>query len=201
MRWVVFMLCICTVVGNEHRNHGGRRRNMLDENRTPRRQLSENARNLFEAIDGLGESTCDLRGNWYNQHGSELILNQSADGTLTGEFRTAVKLNRAGQSQEYSERNVEPVRGEIFGKIFTFHVHWREKHAMTTWSGQCQRGCDFGWLRSDRDILHASWMIISSTDQCEDYWSATRIGEDIFTRLPRKSGPRRVDEVQTVDTA
>jgi len=192
MRLFLILLCLGTLALGEHRNHGsGRRRNMLDLNRTPRRDSTANGdtENLFD-----GDDNCDLRGNWYNQHGSELILNQTDDGKLTGQFRTATKLSRS-QNQEYTERQTfAQVRGEIFGKIFTFHVYWREKNAMTTWSGQCQRACDFGWLRSERDILHASWLITSSTDRCEDYWSATRIGEDIFTRLPMKAGPRRADE-------
>jgi len=162
---------------------------MLDQNRTPRRDLTEDAESLFEAVDGT--ENCDLSGAWYNQHGSELSLNQTENGILSGEFRSAVKLPRR-QNQENSEKTYAPVRGEVFGKIFTFHVYWPQKHAMTTWSGQCQRNCDFGWLR-DRDILHASWLITSATSDCEHYWSATRIGEDIFTRVPRKPGPRRAD--------
>lgn len=201
MRSLVFLLCIGTLALGEHRNHGsGRRRNMLDLNRTPRRELTENAENLFETVDN--DDACDLRGNWYNQHGSELILNQTDDGKLTGEFRTSTRLTPRPQNPEYTEQrqSFAQVRGEIFGKIFTFHVYWREKNALTTWSGQCQRACDFGYLRSERDILHASWLITSSTPRCEDYWSATRIGEDIFTRLPMKAGPRRTDDV-AVETA
>jgi len=71
---------------------------------------------------------------------------------------------------------------------------------MTTWSGQCQRACNFGWLVSAGDILHASWLITSSTSRCDDYWSATRVGEDIFTRMPMKSGPRRDSETVAVET-
>jgi len=196
--WLILgFFCLSSASGSRRRNQ-----QMLDLNRTPRqRELSENAENLFETVDPATGDTCDLRGNWYNQHGSELILNQTDDGKLNGEFRTAVRLTAGSQSQDYSERTVGSVRGEIFGKIFTFHVYWREKNAMTTWSGQCQRACDLGWLRSDRDILHASWLITASTTRCEDYWSATRVGEDIFTRLPMKSGPRRSDSVQTVETA
>jgi len=202
MRSLLVLLCFGALAfGEQHRNHGsGRRRNMLDLNRTPRRDLADNAENLFDAeVDS--DDSCDLRGNWYNQHGSELILNQTDDGKLTGEFRTSIRLTPRRQNQEYTERqSFAQVRGEIFGKIFTFHVYWREKNAITTWSGQCQRACDFGWLRSERDILHASWLITSSTSRCEDYWSATRIGEDIFTRLPMKAGPRRADDV-AVETA
>lgn len=81
---------------------------MLDQNRTPRRDLTENAESLFEAVDAgkplLFQNfiyklqyfleNCDLSGAWYNQHGSELSLNQSENGILTGEFRSAVKLPR-----------------------------------------------------------------------------------------------------------
>jgi len=202
MRQILVLLFFCALASAErHHHNGGRRRNMLDMNRTPRRDGEQNAESLFEAIEGLGDSSCDLRGAWYNQHGSELILNQTEDGKLTGELRTAVRLAQRSQSQDYTERTSSPVRGEIFGKIFTFHVYWRERNALTTWSGQCQRGCDFGWFRSDRDIMHASWLITSSTNRCDDYWSATRIGEDIFTRLPMKSGPRRADEAVAVVAA
>jgi len=103
-------------VSAEHRHSGRRRNNMLDLNRTPRRELSEDAENLFETVEGTGD-TCDLRGNWYNQHGSELILNQTEDGKLSGEFRTAVRLTARSQNQE---RSFASVKGEIFGKIRTF---------------------------------------------------------------------------------
>lgn len=195
---VFLLLCLCSVAWSD-RNHGGRRRNMLDQNRTPRRQgLAEDAETLFESLDSTSSLTgtsCDLKGAWYNQHGSELFLNQTEDGKLTGEYRTGVKLGARGEAQgkykswsseldslqsclpEYTERsNFAPVHGRVFGRLFTFHVYWREKNAVTTWSGQCQRNCDFGWLRSDRDILHASWLITSSVSQCDEYWSATRYG-------------------------
>jgi hypothetical protein len=205
---LAFLLCSAVLASADRHNNnhnGGRRRNMLDQNRTPRRGgLVEQAEQLAGLVEEGADDSCDLKGAWYNQHGSELILNQTEDGRLIGEFRTAVRLG-GERDQDYSERSTSavPIRGHIHGRMFTFHAYWTEKQALTTWSGQCQRNCDFGWLRSERHILHASWLIKTSTSQCHDYWAAARIGEDIFTRTSMKPGPRRADEVSGVgvDTA
>ena len=45
-------------------------------------------------------SACSLDGIWYNALSSEMILNVSTDGLLTGEFRTAVEKGWGSAGKE-----------------------------------------------------------------------------------------------------
>jgi len=198
---VAVCLLAATLAEASRRHESNRVRTMLDQNRTPGRPGDgQDQPHIFDV--------CDMRGAWYNQHGSELVLNQTDDGLITGEFRSAVRLssehNRRGPDYTETSQSAwsySAVHGRVIGSLFTLHAYWTDAATLTTWSGQCHRQCDLPRLRSDREVLHATWLITSTTNTCHDYWKATRIGEDIFSRLPLKAGPRRDQEISAVKTA
>jgi len=133
--------------------------------------------------------TCDLDGLWYNEHGSELYLQQSSDGKLTGEYRTAVEVECGSAGKNYSV-----VNGSIVGRLFSFHVHWNSKKSVTSWIGQCHESCEHGFLPIGAEpMLHTTWVLTSETDDCNDAWMQNRIGQNVFTRRQLKKGPRKLD--------
>jgi len=134
-------------------------------------------------------AACDVSGLWYNEHGSELYLQQSRHGHLTGEFRTAVEVECGSAGRNYST-----VHGTIVGQLFSFHVHWDTKKSVTTWVGQCHESCDHGFLPIGAEpMLHSTWVLTSETNDCNDAWNQNRIGQNVFARRQLKKGPRKLD--------
>lgn len=139
----------------------------------------------------LKDSDCHLGGYWYNMHGSELLLNVSADGKLTGEFRTAVESSRGAAGHSFAQ-----VTGETKKGLFSFQAFWAGGESVTTWTGQCHRECDHGSLRdlSRKPMLHTTWVLTTNSASCDDHWMANRIGQDMFTRKQLKVGPRKAQD-------
>ncbi len=50
----------------------------------------------------LGERCSDLQGAWYNQLGSELLVNHTQDGVFSGEYRTAVEREPGAAGDSFS---------------------------------------------------------------------------------------------------
>jgi len=131
---------------------------------------------------------CQLNGHWYNQHGSELYINQTNENQFCGEYRTAVEVDETSQNAEL----MGYVRGSVVGRLFTFSVYWKDGQSVTTWSGQCHKPCDMGYFSSDHTTLHTTWLLTSRQESCDRHWMSTRIGQDIFARDSTiKDGPRR----------
>jgi len=143
-------------------------------------QSSENEEDSGTVID------CHLQGFWYNQHGSELYLNQSDSGKISGEFRTNVASESGIVGNGFAD-----VTGSVCGNIFAFHVIFPQTKSIATWTGQCSQRCDFGFINSAATILTTSWTITTQSETCSDYWKSNRMGQDFFTRRPIKTGPRK----------
>ncbi|XP_028398509.1 uncharacterized protein LOC114522087 [Dendronephthya gigantea] len=127
---------------------------------------------------------CDLRGVWYNGVGSEIILNQTESGIISGEYRTAVERDKGSAGQSHSA-----IYG--FGRFahpnttFSLIVVWRDGASVTGWVGQCHI-CE-----NNTAILEMNWLLRSKVDSCIDVWKSTMYGANTFTRHEQKSGPRK----------
>ena len=62
-----------------------------------------------------GKNCETLDGKWYNQLGSEVVLKHENDGTLLGEYRTAVERYDGSSGKSHST-----VLGKQFTSIFRF---------------------------------------------------------------------------------
>lgn len=128
---------------------------------------------------------CNLGDKWYNDVGSEIILEQAKDGIVTGEYRTAVELKKGSAGHTHSK---------IYGigaynnpnSTFAFFVVWRQGASVTGWVGQCHV-CG----ENKTEVIESTWLLRSKIDVCDDNWKSTLYGENSFTIEEKKPGPRK----------
>ncbi|KAJ7337820.1 hypothetical protein OS493_007978 [Desmophyllum pertusum] len=141
---------------------------------------------MFNAFVGLaaGKNCETLDGKWYNQLGSEVFLKHEKDGTLYGEYRTAVERHNGSSGIGHSIV-LGSAPYDYPGAAFAFSVVWRNGSSTTVWTGQCLV-CENG----DETLL-TSWLLRAKVNTCIDKWKSTMIGRDTFTRYEQRDGPRK----------
>ena len=114
-----------------------------------------------------------VAGSWYNELGSQMDLNVADDGSVTGQYWTAV-ADAAGRYLLVGW--AEPAAG-VSGSVA---AGWplcdahagRNSHSVTTWSGQYQV------INGEEHIL-ALWLLATETTVGED-WKSVLIDTDTF---------------------
>ncbi|XP_055343804.1 streptavidin-like [Paramacrobiotus metropolitanus] len=120
----------------------------------------------------------DISGNWYNQHGSEIIFTPGAKSSLSGTFASTVSLYKNKRP------TADPVNGKLVGYLqrdgsFGFAVIWDNASNQTTaYSGNC-------YPDENGEILIAAWHLAEKQHSIGDAWKGFRSGQDIFTRRKR----------------
>ncbi len=136
------------------------------------------------------KTTCSIQGTWYNQHGSEVIINSTAhNGVLIGEYRTGVE-SKDGAAGVSSSKLMGHTSINAEHDTFGMTVMWQNGRSVTSWTGQCHI-CD------GEETLMTTWILTSKVDTCEENWKANRIGQDIFKRYEVRDGPRRHEDTHT----
>ena len=161
-------------------------KNILGKNVFERKARSE--RNIVnEPLKTPEKSTgheCDLSGIWYNDVGSEVILNQTKYGVITGEYRTAVEREKGSAGTTHSLVYGSSAFGNR-NTTFSLMVVWRNGASVTGWVGQCHI-CE-----NNTVVLEMSWLLRSKVDDCDDVWKSTMFGVNSFNRHEQKPGPRK----------
>ena len=121
---------------------------------------------LARAKAGTGR-TINFSGSWANEHGSEMTLVQHADGSLVGEYTSAVS-GRGGSTKG-------DLLGYVDGTLASFVVHWRDFQAITAWVGQLVPG-------ASPDTISTLWQMTKAVDAGEE-WASINAGADTFIRL------------------
>lgn len=115
-----------------------------------------------------------LKGHWYNELGSELVL--TIDGNdVRGTFRTTVGdapdvYRVVGLTDEAPSSDTQVV---AFSVVWDNLRQW-DLHSVTTWSGQYQR------VAGD-EVLATFWARTMETEPNSDA-QPTRVGKDLFRR-------------------
>ena len=131
---------------------------------------------------------CSLSGTWYNQLGSETILNQKNDGVVEGEYRTAVEPRPGSTGKSFSKvLGIGQVGGP--SSVFPFMVVWKGGSSMTGWLAQC-----FIQGENNTEILETTWLLRIKVDACIDNWKSTLFGQDTFKHAEQRAGPRKKDD-------
>jgi len=120
---------------------------------------------------GDGEC-CQLSGTWINQHGSFLELSQSADGTLTGKYYSAVEASKGASA---GTQIIYGKAGKGKPTTFGFVVSFKDGQSTSAWSGQ-YHFCD------GEQTLTTTWVMTTLTKTCDEEWKANRVGQDRFVR-------------------
>ncbi len=117
----------------------------------------------------------DISGVWHNELGSMMRI-AASDGQLSGQYSSAV-----GDAKDFYQLvgrfNTAPAAG---GQSCAWAVTWVNSygnaHSTTAWAGQYQID------ESGAEEISAFWFLVSEMAPQDD-WQATKVGQDIFTRL------------------
>lgn len=123
----------------------------------------------------------DIEGRWYNELGSEMNLTVTADGLVSGVYRTAVADRPLPPPRPLAglcDARPRPGRPQSIA----FAVEWGHPESaigsITAWSGQFQVITDQG---KEEQVLVTTWLLTTETER-PGAWSSTLVGHDVFTR-------------------
>ncbi|XP_015470767.1 avidin-like [Parus major] len=136
---------------------------------------------LFLALGahGLSVKKCSLTGRWVNDLGSNMtITTVNANGDFAGSYHTAVTATS-------NEIKLSPLKGTLQKSsnqkgqpTFGFTVNWSFSDSITVFTGQC-------FVDEDgKEVLKTMWLLRSHVESIKSDWKATRVGINVFTRLP-----------------
>ncbi len=116
-----------------------------------------------------------ISGTWYNELGSQLVINYPGGTQFNGSYNTAVG-HAEGQYTVIGQIDPNPAAG--CGQALGWVVQWinssGNSNSTTTWSGQYI-------VSGSAEIIVALWVLTSETPPSE-FWAATTVGEDVFFR-------------------
>lgn len=117
----------------------------------------------------------NLTGNWINELGSTMVIDQVANGVITGSYSTAVSSTGCAQGSFTLVGSTDTDSG---GEAVAFSVCWvnstSQCASVTAWSGQAQT------INGEDQIL-VFWLLTVESPAAQD-WYATHVGQDVFTR-------------------
>ncbi|KAM9213203.1 avidin-like [Leptosomus discolor] len=127
---------------------------------------------------GLSARKCVLTGSWINDLGSNMTIGAlNGRGDFVGSYHTAVTATT-------NEIQVSPLQGsqhrtnQKSQPTFGFTVNWSFSDSVTVFTGQC-------FVDEDgKEVLKTMWLLRSRVDNINNDWKATRVGINVFTRLP-----------------
>ncbi len=119
-----------------------------------------------------------LEGEWRNQNGSILRIDDLSDGAFTGTFEST--KGRAARHRRY------PVRGVVNGNLVAFAVNFVDEHA------NLHSICNFSG-RVEGDVLHTVWVLARAFEDAEQRkptqpWNTFLVNADRFVKSDEQSG-------------
>ncbi|XP_040277433.1 avidin-like isoform X1 [Bufo bufo] len=120
---------------------------------------------------------CSLTGQWKNDLGSNMTISAISDeGEFSGAYLTSVSATNktilTSPVIGYQQLNGSPT--------FGFIVKWSFTSSISVFAGQCFIN------KTGQPTLQTTWLLRSESGDIKDNWSQTRVGCDIFYKLPSK---------------
>jgi hypothetical protein len=112
----------------------------------------------------------NLTGTWHNQHGSELDLEVSPEGRISGRFRSATGLARGAIGCE--------ITGYLSGDLIAFCANFAEYDSLTAWAGHVV-------VEAGETRLQTQWQMsvtLPARDAADELWKGIWTGSDTFRR-------------------
>lgn len=116
-----------------------------------------------------------IDGDWYNEFGSRMRLESADDGSLSGEYVSAV--GHVAGDYRLVGRSAGPTgagHGLALGWTIAWHNDRGSVDSVTCWSGQ---------YLTDPERILTTWLLSRSADP-DQVWETTVVGQDVFTRRP-----------------
>ncbi|KIY65058.1 avidin-domain-containing protein [Cylindrobasidium torrendii FP15055 ss-10] len=129
---------------------------------------------MFVSAAALASAVALINGTWHNQLGSTVVFDVDQNGTLSGQYNSAV-----GNAEDFyvltGRYETDPVdnQGLTLGWTVNYHNDLRDAHSTATWSGQ--------YFGGDEEVIQTHWLLTRST-ALEDLWESTHVGTDVFSR-------------------
>jgi len=118
----------------------------------------------------------DIKGTWYNELGSKMVIDPVSNGQITGTYVTAVSSTGCAKGNFGLVGLTDTDTG---GEAVAFVVRWQNDNSncesVTAWSGQAQ-------TVNGEDQINAFWLLTVESAPDQD-WYATHVGQDVFTRV------------------
>ena len=114
-------------------------------------------------------------GVWYNELGSDMVLNVSGSSVWGSYYSAVGDTFRRYDLVGLIDRQPLP-SGQALGWTVAWVNAYRNAHSATSWSGQYQ-------VIGGSDEIVALWLLTSETAPQDD-WASTQVGKDVFTRQP-----------------
>ena len=115
-------------------------------------------------------SEVNFDGVWRNELKSEMELKTNANGTIYGEYKTAV--GAPGKTEKFE------LTGFVSGDLISFTVNFCNYGSLTSWAGQLT-------TEDGVEVIKTMWLLarnIKDADEHEDIWGAILTGYDNFKR-------------------
>ncbi|KAM6226400.1 avidin-like [Spheniscus humboldti] len=133
---------------------------------------------LALVVPTLSARKCVLTGRWMNDLGSNMTIGAvNGEGNFAGSYHTAVtattneiQVSPLQGSQHHTNQKSQPT--------FGFTVNWNFSDSITVFTGQCFVD------KKGNEVLKTVWLLRSHEDNIKNDWKATRVGINVFTRLP-----------------
>ncbi|XP_056408400.1 avidin-like [Hyla sarda] len=119
-------------------------------------------------------AACNLKGQWKNDLGSNItIAAVSQNGVFSGTYLTAVSATNNTIVES-------PLIGyqQLDGSSFGYTVKWEFSSSITVFTGQC-------FITETGPVLKTMWLLRSESENIKDDWKQTRVGYNIFHKLPK----------------
>lgn len=122
----------------------------------------------------------NFSGKWHNQHNSDMTLKVSADGRITGKYRTGV--GAPTPAEEF------PLVGFVAGDLISFTVNFGKYGSLTSWAGQHTKH-----KATQTEEIVTQWYLAKNVPDKQEpkkLWACILSGCDTFRR-----GPHPADEM------
>jgi hypothetical protein len=116
----------------------------------------------------------NLAGTWHNQHGSELDLEISPEGRISGRFRSATGLAKGSAEC--------PIAGFVSGDLLAFTANFGEFDSLTAWTGHIV-------VEASETRIETQWQMaiaLPKRGAAKELWKGVWTGSDIFWRGPSR---------------
>ncbi|NXB10543.1 AVID protein, partial [Cnemophilus loriae] len=135
---------------------------------------------LFLALGahGLSAKKCNLTGRWVNDLGSNMTIKTvNANGVFAGSYHTAVTATSNEIKESPLQGSLQKSPNQKGQPTFGFTVNWSFSDSITVFTGQCFVDDD------GKEVLKTMWLLRSRVENIKSDWKATRVGNNVFTRL------------------
>jgi len=115
----------------------------------------------------------DIGGVWFNELGSKMELEPSADGSLSGTYLLAVAMAGAPAEPQPLVGFFDAAPTDASAAV-SFTVAWPSSHSITTWLGGYQ---------PEGEVITTTWLFTTPMGEPSG-WRPIMVGPDVFRRSP-----------------